>query len=580
MSTLPAPEPQGRDWPASAQSAPAPPGLAQRLEPVAIAALAVALVYVTLFWRLGVPTFWDPDEAHYAETSREMIASGDWLAPYYNDEPFFDKPALFHVLQGSAMSVFGATELGARVVPAVSALALIAVTVWLGSAAASPGVALVAGLFLAASPGVFALARYAILDTLFAAFVFGGAACVAIAALKDRPRLQWPGYVCVALAVLTKGPLALALCGLTFVLACVVSRDLRHRLLGLRWMSGLALVVALAGPWFAYMYVRFGDAFVDGYVLDENIRLFAASRFSNQPRPWFYFQILATGLLPWTSVLLGRLLDDLTAVVRGERLDAFEILLWSWVAVVVGFFTASSFKLDHYIFPAAPALCLLSARAWVDLRASPLAPRNRATRVGAQAVGPVLVVMGIGIGYFLILRLDLPGAAAIVPAMMAGCGAALTIFKNLKGRVGGRPPRVPWFGLAALITAYGGVILFVLPALEQRKVVPDVARFVAAQSSTDDRIATFRLNRWNPVFRFYVDRHVVLLESAEEAAAFFDRTPDFYCVMYRRAYDEFVGQGKPLKIAYQRDGMFATTGRVLWRRRLDPAQFVVVQRAR
>ena len=47
----------------------------------AVAALAVALVYVVLFWRLGVPTFWDPDEAHYAETSREMIASGDYLAP-------------------------------------------------------------------------------------------------------------------------------------------------------------------------------------------------------------------------------------------------------------------------------------------------------------------------------------------------------------------------------------------------------------------------------------------------------------------------------------------------------------------
>jgi 4-amino-4-deoxy-L-arabinose transferase-like glycosyltransferase len=67
-------------------------------------------VYVVLFWRLGVPTFWDPDEAHYAQTSREMIASGDYLAPYYNDEPFFDKPALFHMLQAAAMVVLGPTN--------------------------------------------------------------------------------------------------------------------------------------------------------------------------------------------------------------------------------------------------------------------------------------------------------------------------------------------------------------------------------------------------------------------------------------------------------------------------------------
>ena len=56
----------------------------------------VVVAYVVLFWRLGAPSFWDPDEAHYAETTRELIETGDWLAPYYNEQPFFDKPILFH----------------------------------------------------------------------------------------------------------------------------------------------------------------------------------------------------------------------------------------------------------------------------------------------------------------------------------------------------------------------------------------------------------------------------------------------------------------------------------------------------
>lgn len=580
MSTLPASDVLGLDARPSAPSPQPRPGATQRLGAVAVVVLAGALVYVALFWRLGVPTFWDPDEAHYAETSREMVASGDWLAPYYNDEPFFDKPAFFHVLQGAAMAVLGPTEFAARIVPAVGALGLIALTAWLGSVVVSRGVGLVAALLLAASPGVFALARYAILDTVFTAFVFAGAACLAVAALKDRPHLQWPGYACVALAVLTKGPLALALCGLTLVLACAASRDLRRRLLGLRWVLGLAFVVVVAVPWYVYMYGRFGEAFVNAYALDENIRLFASSRFANQPGPWFYFQILATGLLPWTSIVIGRLIDDFVAVGRGERLDAFEVLLWAWIAAVVGFFTVSSFKLDHYIFPAAPALCLVCARGWADLRADPLAPRNLATRVGAHLVGPVLVMMGIGLGYFLIARLELPRAAVLVPVVITVCGAALTVFVNVQGRAGGRPPRLPWFGLTALAAAYTGLILFALPALEHRKVVPDVARFVAARAGVDDRIASYRLNRWNSVFRFYVDRHVVLLENPAEAGAFFDRTPTFYCVMHRSAYDEFVAQGKPLKILYQRDGMYATSGRALWRRRLNPAQFVVVERAR
>ena len=92
-----------------------------------IGAVAV-LLFVVLFWRLGVPSFWDPDEAHYAETSRELLRTHDWLAPYYNEQPFFDKPVLFHWLQGLPMALSGPTEFAARITPALASLALIGVT--------------------------------------------------------------------------------------------------------------------------------------------------------------------------------------------------------------------------------------------------------------------------------------------------------------------------------------------------------------------------------------------------------------------------------------------------------------------
>src|SRR5438093_6496679 len=93
----------------------------------ALGLLAATLVFVVLFWRLGTPTFWDPDEAHYAETTRELLETRDVLAPYYNEQPFFDKPILFHWLQAIAMGLVGPTELGARLPSAFAALALIAI---------------------------------------------------------------------------------------------------------------------------------------------------------------------------------------------------------------------------------------------------------------------------------------------------------------------------------------------------------------------------------------------------------------------------------------------------------------------
>ena len=89
------------------------------------------LLYIVLFWRLGQPTFWDPDEAHYAETTRELIRTGDWLTPYYNDAPFFDKPFFFHVVQAVPLTLAGTAELGARLVPALAALTLVGLTAWL-----------------------------------------------------------------------------------------------------------------------------------------------------------------------------------------------------------------------------------------------------------------------------------------------------------------------------------------------------------------------------------------------------------------------------------------------------------------
>ena len=533
------------------------------------------LLFIVLFWRLGVPSFWDPDEAHYAETTSELIATGDWWAPYYNEQPFFDKPIFFHQLQAAAMLVFGENEFGARFVPAVAALVLVLFTGWLGATLIGLEAGVVAALLLSINPGVFGLARYAILDTLFTAFLFSGVGLLSVAALRDRPALQWGGYVLIGCAVMIKGPLALVLCGLTMLLAMAMSADVRRRLLALRWVAGLALSVAISAPWFIYMYLRFRGDFIDGYFLDENIKLFATERFGNQPPFWFYFKILATGMLPWTAAVIGRLVDDVRAAVAHRPSDSFEVLLWAWTITIVGFFTLSSFKLDHYVFPAAPTLCLLIARAWVDLRAHPDAPEHRGARIGLGLVGPLLVLLGAVAAYFLLVQLNLPTATLAVPAIVAGGGVLMTV-----KLYGGRPlPRLPWTAVAAVAAIYGGVVLFAMPALERQKVVPDIAKWVVARYEPGARVASYQLNRWNTAFRFYVDRHVTMVDSDDEMLEFFKDPAPFYVVMLQPGYEEFVSRGVPLKEVYAREGMWATSGRALWRRDVPPTRFIVATRA-
>jgi 4-amino-4-deoxy-L-arabinose transferase-like glycosyltransferase len=366
------------------------------------------------------------------------------------------------------------------------------------------------------------------------------------------------------------------------VVAIALSADVRRRLLALHWVAGLALAIGVAAPWFIYMYWRFRGAFVAGYMLDENIKLFATDRFPDQPPFYFYFQILATGMLPWTGVLIGRLVDDARRLLsrqrRGERdagLTSVDVVLWAWVIAVVGLFTLSRFKLDHYVFPAAPALCLLIARAWEDVRAAPDSSANRGQRLGFQLVGPLLLALGIAAGY-LLRQLELPAAAMIAPAVVVLGGVVVTLRWTV------RPPRSLWIPLTALAAIYAGVLLFVIPALETRKVMPDIARWVAAHTDASTPVVGYRLNRWNTAFRFYVNRHVTMLDDPDDMVRFIDEfrasgnSGPFRGVMLGDGYEELTMRGVPLKVVYQREGMWATSGRVLWRKAPPAAQFLVV----
>src|SRR6476661_5514007 len=89
--------------------------------------------WVVVFWRLGYVSLLDPDEAHYAELTREMMREHSWFVPLLDGSPFIDKPMFFHWLQAAAIRLLGETELAFRLPSAIAAILLTAVTWWVAS---------------------------------------------------------------------------------------------------------------------------------------------------------------------------------------------------------------------------------------------------------------------------------------------------------------------------------------------------------------------------------------------------------------------------------------------------------------
>src|SRR5262245_3839713 len=72
------------------------------------------VIWIVVFWRLGYMSLLDPDEAHYAQLTREMIRTRHWAVPLLEGVPFIDKPVFYHWLQAAAQAVFGETEFALR----------------------------------------------------------------------------------------------------------------------------------------------------------------------------------------------------------------------------------------------------------------------------------------------------------------------------------------------------------------------------------------------------------------------------------------------------------------------------------
>src|SRR5262249_50748535 len=147
--------------------------------------------------------------------------------------------------------------------------------------------------------------------------------------------LEIAGYALLAFAVMTKGPVALLLVALFCGAAWLAGGELREWTRALHWKTGLAAAAVLSAPWVVWMYVRYGDAFVQSYVLAGNVYYFTQPlSFSGRAiSHTFYLRAFAGGFFPWSAIFAGRGIDLLLR--RGARATAGEKLLWVWTAVIL-----------------------------------------------------------------------------------------------------------------------------------------------------------------------------------------------------------------------------------------------------
>src|SRR5438445_351448 len=123
-------------------------------------AVVLAVSAALLGFDLGGRVLATNDEARFPMMARDIVSNGHWLLPEISGVPMLNKPPLHAWLIALTAWPTGAVSQRTAVVPSfLGALGLVAVTYWIAQRVFGAGAGLAAGLIVATTAGVFAMAR-------------------------------------------------------------------------------------------------------------------------------------------------------------------------------------------------------------------------------------------------------------------------------------------------------------------------------------------------------------------------------------------------------------------------------------
>src|SRR6516225_538568 len=315
----------------------------------------------------------DRDEARFAQATKQMVESGDFVDIRFQDEVRYKKPVGIYWMQAAAVETASALGLPRaqvriwlyRVPSLIGALGAMLLTYWTALTFASRRGAVLAGLIMASSVLLGVEARLAKTDAmlLFATVAAMGALARVYLSWQRgedpvHPPWTWPAifWTALALGILLKGPLILMFVGLTIATLAILDRSATW-LWRLRPVWGLTWLFVLVLPWFVAIFWRAGEAFFTDSIGGDMLSKLSAQESHGAP-PGLY--LLLAWLTFWPGAPMA--LMAAPAVWRARREPGAQFLL-AWLVPSWIVFELVLTKLPHYVLPLYPAIAILTVGA-------------------------------------------------------------------------------------------------------------------------------------------------------------------------------------------------------------------------
>ncbi|MEH2135373.1 ArnT family glycosyltransferase [Nostoc sp.] len=354
--------------------------------------------WIAFGWNLGNTGLIDETEPLFAEASRQMFVTGDWITPFFNGDTRFDKPALIYWCQAIAYHIIGVNEWAVRLPSAIAAFGLICLAFYtiqwylakqdeleqVSRPTRRYLTSFTAAALMALNPETIIWARTGVSDMLLTGCMASALLCFFLGYAGEEgsreqgeiTNSQFPNkwylacYVLIAGAILTKGPVGIVLPGIIVGAFLLYVGRFREVLREMRLLVGMLIILGLSVPWYALVIWRNGWNYINSFFGYHNLERFTEV-VNGHSAPWyFYFIVVLLGFAP-CSVYIPIAVIRLKFWQRShwrslERFQQFGLFAWFWFASIFGFFCIAVTKLPSYVLPLMPAAAILVALLWSD----------------------------------------------------------------------------------------------------------------------------------------------------------------------------------------------------------------------
>ena len=465
--------------------------------------LITIISFVLLSSNIGGLYIYSLDEAKNSVCAREMLERGDLIVPTFNEELRTDKPPLHYYFMQVAYLIFGVNEFSARIFSVIMGILTILTTWWLSLRYLGGRAGLYSVLVLISSLHFIIQFHMAVPDPYLIFILTFGLSTFYVFYKEEKSGYLLLSYIAFGLGALTKGPVAIALPGLSILIFLLVEKKITAKyLLKLRplWILGVLVLVIM--PWYILVALKTDGEWTRDFFLYHNVTRYTNTMEGHGAIFLVTPAMVVIGLLPF-SIFIFQAFRSGWRERKENRLLLYSIII---ILTIIVFFSFSKTKLPNYTIPTYPFVAILTGNFLARLHES--LKRDRKMSVLTMIVYFLIMALLPFIIYYalqmdpVLSNLDHLAVYFILLPMGGLLGLIFTLKGNFKGMM-----------LSLSLSWVVVILLFfyiVYPQVDQKNPVARTIEII----DKNRPVAAYKI--YNPSFSFYIPKPFTRLQTKAE----------------------------------------------------------------